>query len=172
MKAMRTRAALALGVLTGCGLLHRAFETPKLTYRASHKRSMGLEGLQLDLLYDVENPNPVDVVVVKANVQLWVEDVRLAVVSPTERIVVPAKSTVQLTLPARVRFGDLYDSAITLRHKDTAHYRTEGTVSLETPVGVLDLPVSGEGDFDVPGVKDTLKAKASRLPVVRDLLSH
>ncbi len=154
---MRTRHALpfALGllVLAGCAEVGKLAASvvipPKLTYRAVNVREFDLEGATLAFDFDIENKNGFGLQVAKVAYGLEVEGTRIAGEAPGG-LKLPAQAKAPLTLTARLRYQDVPALISVLGKKDAVAYKLSGTVGVQTPVGVLDLPVSHQGELPLP----------------------
>jgi len=154
---MRTRlpllSALGLLVLAGCAEVGKLAASmvvpPKLTFRAVNVREFDLEGATLAFDFDVENQNGFGLSVARIGYALEVEGTRLDGAAPGG-LKLPAKAKAPLTLTARLRYKDVPALASMLGKKDSVRYKLSGNVGVESPIGVLDVPVSHADVLDLP----------------------
>ena len=64
-----------------------------------------------------------------------------------------------------MKFADLGQALSVFLDKDVAHYQAAGHLGIDTPIGVVSLPVSKSGTFQVPKVPQL----AFGSPVVEDV---
>lgn len=151
---MRRLSIATLLLFTGCQLItnlaNQAFEKPRLTFQRVEVTDATLAGATLNLRYTLANPNAVGLELANVSYALAVEGHPVVSGSPPNGLLVPAGGSTELTFPAQVRFADLVPTVEALLTKDSIHYRADGTVGVNTPLGVLTLPLTTEGDFEVP----------------------
>lgn len=145
---------LAAGLLLpGCALLSKllgAFEKPKLTFKTASLRQADLSGATLDLVYTLENPNPFGLSLKSISYQLEIEGRHVVSGTPPKGLKIKSRGASQLTFPATVKFADLAPTLMTFLQKDSATFRASGHIGIDTPVGVIKLPLSKSGTFPIP----------------------
>jgi LEA14-like dessication related protein len=134
-----------LGQLTSGG-----FQKPSLAYKSVSLSDVSLSGATVDVVTTVTNPNAVDLSVAEVDYRLSVDGHPVASGKPPAGIQIPARGSADVTLPATVRFAELGQALSAFLTEDSAKYKAEGTVGLNTPVGIVRVPVSHEGTFPVP----------------------
>ena len=65
---------------------------------------------------------------------------------------IPAAGKTELLFPAEIKFLDIVATLETLLSKDTASWRVEGSIGLDTPVGLLSLPLAAQDTFETPKI--------------------
>lgn len=148
-------AALALSLLaSGCSflsqLLRSAFVPPEVQFKGVTLGAVTLGDATLNLTWEVRNPNPVGVSLASLEYAFSVEGKQVVAGKPANGLRIPSQGTAELSFPATVRFQDIAPVLQTFLEKDYATYRAQGSVGLETPVGVVTLPLQYEGQFEVP----------------------
>ncbi len=154
---MKRLAPLLLVVfLPGCALLssllQSAFQQPTFDFKGLKLRDASLSGLGLDTEWRLSNPNEVGISLAEADYRLSVEGRPVVAGKPPNGLTIPANGSSDLVFPADVRFTDVAPVVEQLLSKDVASYRVDGHVGVNTPIGVLTLPFSKEGTFEVPKV--------------------
>jgi LEA14-like dessication related protein len=152
------RAHLALvtcfALLSGCAevgkLAAAAVDPPRLTFRSVELRSLDLEGATLGFNFDVENRNSFGLDVAKITYGLEVEGTRVTAGDIPGGLKLPARGTAPLTFTSRFRFRDVPGIASLLGKRDSVRYRLSGSVGVQTPLGVLELPMSHEDRVNLP----------------------
>lgn len=149
--------AVALGaaaVLSGCAevgkLAGAVIDPPKLTFRSVNVRSFDLEGVTLGFDFDIENRNSFGLDVARVTYGIEMEGTRVLTGDAPGGLRLPAQKKVPLTFTARVRFRDVPGIASLAGKRDSIRYRLAGSVGVNTPVGILDLPVSHEDTLALP----------------------
>jgi LEA14-like dessication related protein len=148
--------AVALLVVTpGCALLRAlfgSFKRPAVNFVNAELQNVSFTQATVNLNYDVDNPNGLDLEIATIEYQLFIEDRPLASGRPPNGFSLPANQKTRLAFPAQVKFTDVFPVAEVLLNKDTARYRAQGTLGVKSPIGLLTFPLQKEGDFEVPKV--------------------
>jgi LEA14-like dessication related protein len=159
MKMNRSRlvlATLCLVLLSGCAALQsffkKAFQKPRFTFKTARLSQASLSDATVDLVYQMENPNPLGLSLASVNYAFFVEDKQVVAGTPPAGLNIAANGKSDLVFPANVRFADLVPVVSTFLNKDSARYRAQGSLGVKTPLGVISFPLSHEGTFEVPKV--------------------
>jgi LEA14-like dessication related protein len=143
--------ALVIGSCAWLGqVASGGFQKPSLAYKSVSLSDVSLSGATVDVVTTVTNPNAVDLSVAEVDYRLSVDGHPVASGTPPAGLQIPARGSADLTLPATVRFAELGQALSAFLTQDSAKYKAEGTVGLNTPVGIVRVPVSHEGTFPVP----------------------
>lgn len=147
---------ICVASLSSCALLtdlaKSAFQKPTVRLKQAQPKDLSLSGMTLDTVWVVDNPNPVGLTLARSDYALFIDDKQVVAGQPPNGISLPAQGRGQLVFPAQVKFADLVPVVQTFLTKDRATYRVEGTVGINTPLGVLSFPLQAQGDFEVPKV--------------------
>jgi LEA14-like dessication related protein len=148
--------ALLAATASSCALLNQllgsAFKKPTLTFRSAQLADASLAGATVNLTYALHNPNPLGLSLASVSYALFVEGKQVVAGAPPKGLQVGAQRTTDLTFPAAVKFAELAPVLQVFLSKDRARYRAEGTIGVQTPLGVLSFPLSHEADFEVPKI--------------------
>jgi LEA14-like dessication related protein len=157
---MRTSRPLVVALaatlaLSGCAALNQiaasAFEKPRLTFRSASLQSLDLEGATLAFAFDLENPNGFGLSVARLGYGVELEGTRVATGDMPGGLKIPAAGKAPITFPVRIRYRDVPGIVSLLgKQRDTIGYRLSGTVGVQTPVGVIDLPMSHQATLPLP----------------------
>jgi len=151
---------------SGCALLrdllHAAVQPPELRFKGASLGEVTLSQATLNLTWEITNPNAVGISLARLDYALSVEGNKVASGAPPSGLHLPASGSAELVFPATVRFQDVAPVLETFLKKDYASYRAQGTLGIDTPVGVIDLPLATEGQFEVPKVPE-VKVEAPRI---------
>lgn len=152
----RTRAALRLASLAtfaalsaGCPLLKTYTQKPKLHLQKVDVKDVNFAGATLEALLDVENRIPVGITIGKVSWAVSIEGSHLVGGDLAQGVTIPASAHAPVTIPFQVKFEDLWRISQKYKDQDTAPYRLEGTMDLDTPIGPIQLPFHYDGTVPV-----------------------
>jgi LEA14-like dessication related protein len=150
----RLAAVAALLALAGCAelgqLASAAIRKPTLTFEAATLEGLDLEGVTLGFRYRLDNPNAIGLELARLGYALDVEGRHVVDGQVKNGVRIPANGSVPVTFPVRLRFADVPGFASLVGARDSVAYRLTGTAGIQTPVGVLDVPLSYSGQVPVP----------------------
>lgn len=145
---------LLLPLLAGCALLRSlvgaAFEKPTLAFKDAQVPSVDFEGAELDLTFLVTNPNSMGLNLAQATYALQIEGKQVLAGAPSRGLVIPAHATTAVTFPARIKWLDIVPALAALFAQDSVRYRASGSVGVDSPIGLITLPLEHEGTFSAP----------------------
>jgi LEA14-like dessication related protein len=145
---------LLLPLCLGCALLRSAlsssFEKPTLVFRDARLSSVDFEGAEVDLVFLVNNPNSMGLDLAKADYLLQVEGKQVVAGAPQNGLAIPARGSAEVTFPARVKWAEIVPALEALFAQEVVHYRASGQLGVNTPIGVVTLPLEHEGTFASP----------------------
>lgn len=156
MKRLRLLVSLSLLVTlqTGCAalldVLRATVQEPTLTFQSVALTDVSLTGLTLDTAWRLDNPNAVAISLASIEYALSVENAPVISGSPAQGLQIPAQGSTVLHFPATVTFQSVGILVQTFASKDTATYKVGGAIGVQTPIGVLKLPLEKQGTFEVP----------------------
>lgn len=143
-----------LPLLCGCSLLGKvasaAFERPKLEFKDAKLDHIDFTGADFTLVYLVTNPNSAGLSLAQTDYALQVENHPLLAGKPQGGLQIPGKGIADVAFPAHVAWNDLAPAVEALFAQQSVHYRASGTLGINTPIGVLALPLEHEGTFAPP----------------------
>jgi LEA14-like dessication related protein len=131
----------------GCSFL---LDKPEVKVRDLNVVGLGVEGVELEFLLTVTNPNSFPLVLNGYTYDLNVMALPLTKGGKRERMEFPAEKATDVRLPFKVAYGDLWE--ILKRQPDQSRipYRLNAGFEVETPFGTTTVPVSKESVFAVP----------------------
>ena len=147
---------LALAVLaTGCADLLKllqggGFQTPALTFQRAVLRDLALDRATLDVVFRVDNPNSVGIDLASVAYELKIEGRSLVSGRPEKGLQIPASGSAEVVFPGSVRFTDLAEGLQAALAKKAVHWRASGEAGVNTPIGIVALPLAAEGDVALP----------------------
>lgn len=146
--------AAFLSVLSGCAYLQQflktAFREPTFTFKNMVLNDVSLGGLNLDTVWDLNNPNSVGISLAAVDYALFIENKQVVAGHPENGLQLAANGSSELHFPANIKFQDVAGVVETFLTKDLASWRAEGSIGVQTPIGVLKFPMAKEGQFEVP----------------------
>lgn len=139
-------------VAGGCALLQSILggQKPELVFRDVRLTSWSLDKVDLELIYELHNPYDVALELAEVAYQLEVEGKRLLSGMPKEGLKVRGRGKQLLKFPTTVHFLDVVPVVTKLFSKESLGYRASGSLGVDTPLGVVALPLSHTGRIDVP----------------------
>jgi len=137
---------------SGCALWRMVTgeKQPELTFKEVRFAGWSLDSVQLDLVYELDNPWDVPLNLAEVAYQLEVEGRRVVSGAPKAGLRIQPRRKQALVFPATVHFLDVIPTVQALFTKDALAYRASGRLGVKTPVGVVGLPLSKTGRIDVP----------------------
>ncbi len=155
---------IALATLgTGCEAL--AELTPKVTFERLDVNDINFEHADVDFVFAVDNPNPIDVGLADFSYALALEEVPFLEGDNGQGFQLEANGTSELGLPLDIAFAQVFETIEATRGEDLVDFRLAGDMGFNTPAGKVDLPYSEEGDF--PALRTpTFRFQALRVPKV------
>lgn len=146
--------AACLSVFSGCAYLQQflqaAFREPTFTFKNMVLNDVSLGGLNLDTVWDLNNPNNVGISLAAVDYALFIENKQVVAGHPENGLQLAANGSSELHFPANIKFQDVAGVVETFLTKDLAAWRAEGSIGVQTPIGVLKFPMAKEGQFEVP----------------------
>ena len=143
-----------LPLLSGCSLVQSVVtstaERPSLEFKNVAFPRIDLDGADINLVFQVTNPNSVGLDLAQADYAVDIEGHRLVGGKPQGGLKIPARGSSEVTLPVSVHWKDLAPAVETLFSKDKIAYKVGGTFGLSSPVGPVSLPIEHQGTFDAP----------------------
>jgi len=156
MRRILAVLSLSAVALMGCKLLEDLFKTafkqPGFTFKNVALTDISLGGLTLDTVWQLDNPNSVGLSLATVDYALFIDNKQVLAGAPAQGLQIPAKGATDLHFPAGIKFLDLVGVIETFLVKDQAAWRAEGSLGVQTPVGVIKLPLAKDGMFEVPKI--------------------
>ncbi len=145
--------ALALLALTGCEGWED-FELdpymPTVSFQRVDVHGVDWEGVDADFVFDVNNPNPVDVGMARFDYNLAFEGVDWLNGDDPDGLVLTAEGASELALPVSMQFASLWEMVQAVRGEDQIEFGLDGSFGFDTPLGPLDIPYDELGGFPAP----------------------
>jgi len=154
MKRLLLPLAAASLMFSGCALLSEllteVFQKPGFRFKNVSLHNASLAGINLDTVWQLDNPNTVGLSLATIDYALFVDNKQLVAGKPAKGLQIPANGSTDLTFPAEIKFADIVPAIETLLTKDSALWRAEGVLGVQTPIGIISFPLSAENTFETP----------------------
>jgi LEA14-like dessication related protein len=144
--------ALSLLTLTGCATLKKLFKKPRVTFKTARLANASLSDATVDVVYTVDNPNTFGLSLAKVDYAFFVEGKQVVAGSPRKGLELKPRASNELVFPANVKFADIVPVVETFLNKDAATFKAQGSLGIDTPIGVISFPLEHEGTFEIPKI--------------------
>jgi LEA14-like dessication related protein len=142
-------------LLGGCATLKGAIKKPTMKFNAARFAAADFKALQMDLLFDLHNPNPIGMKLDGYAMKLVVDGVTLLDGEVDHALDLRGGKTAQLVLPVTLVWSELIERVTSGRGlPDDLPFAASGAASVDSPIGRLSLPFSVEST--IPVVKPPL----------------
>lgn len=152
--AVALALAAPLLALSGCAavgeLARSAFQKPTLTLKQASVAAIDFDGATLAFDYQVDNPNAFGLRL--GRLQYWLELERREVVrgEAPGGVTLPASGSAPVRFTARLPFAAVPRLLELARSGAPVRYTVGGVLGVDTPIGIVDLPLSHAGQVDLP----------------------
>ena len=123
-------------ILKGVG-----YKDPTITCRQVDVTNVSLDGVTLDFLFDVTNPNPAGFTIAELEYVLIVNDVEAARGREAKRIRIEPHASSEVRLPYTVKYQNLMSTALSFVKPDGLSYQLNIRFGLKTPIGILPINI-------------------------------
>jgi LEA14-like dessication related protein len=153
----RTRVVLAATALLMCLFTVTScseIEEPVVTMTGVDFRGVSTEGIALDLLLDVENPNGFGVNIGELEYTVLLDNMKVATGTQSDPVVVPADGTVEVAIPFTIVWSGVDKGLKKLLDGEEHEWRLKGSVRLSKGAMSRFFRFSEVGTFDAPRASD------------------
>lgn len=137
---------------------------PTVTFDALEPEEITFERAKVDFVFQVDNPNPVDVGLSSFSYDLGLEDVPLLSGDNEDGFQLEASNASELRLPIDLTWQGVFETIQATRGEDFVDFGLGGHFGFDTPLGEARLPYQESGDF--PALR-TPKFRFQNLRMVR-----
>jgi len=146
--------AVAAAPLVSCGQLGQLADalkpyTPKIHFKTLSLQGLSFSQIDVDFVFTIDNPNPLNVKLDTFSYALGLEGVRLVSGVNEQGVALKAKGSSELSLPVSLRFSDIFEAVSSAAGKDELDFALSGDFGFQTPVGMARVPFEEEGSFPV-----------------------
>lgn len=120
---------------------------PKVTFNRFDLTDLDFEHIDVDFVFDVDNPNPVDIPLARFDYSLGFEGIELIAGDDPNGLQLKGESTSEMALPVGLEFANIFDIAQAVRGIDTIGFGLAGSFGFDTDLGPVDIEYDESGDF-------------------------
>ena len=110
-------------------------------------RAISFEEIQTEFVFDVSNPNPIEIELANFSYALDLQSVALFSGDNADGFTLGNRTDTQLVLPVDVVFSDVWDTVQATQGEDVVAFGLQGHFGFDTPIGDMKLPYHETGDF-------------------------
>jgi LEA14-like dessication related protein len=153
---MKTLITASLLALASCALLPSSLTdrlkpfTPKVSFQKLSIKKVSFTQADVDFVFSVQNPNPLQVKLSSFRYQLDLEGVKTLEGSDPNGLAIAASGSSDLSLPVSLVYQELYKTVQAVKGKDDIKFGLSGEFGFMTPAGEVKLPFKEEGSFPAP----------------------
>lgn len=147
-------ASLSSGCAVLGQLLANVFQQPTFRFKNAAVHDVNFEGMQLDTMWQLDNPNAVALSLASVEYKLFIDDKQVVAGTPPSGLSIPAQGTTELQFPAKVKWLEIFPALEAVVTKDEVTWRVEGVIGVETPLGILKFPLSAQDELETPKLPD------------------
>ncbi len=130
---------------TGCDELEPFL--PTVQFESMQLRDLSFKDASVDFVFNVDNPNPVDIGLASFSYDLGLEQINLFSGDDPDGFVLGAEDGSELRLPVTLNFVDTWDAVQATRGEDYVAFDIAGDFGFDTPIGLVELPYDEGGEF-------------------------
>jgi len=132
-------------LVTGCAEVDQFL--PKVKFNKLDVRAISFEQIETDFVFDVSNPNPIEIELASFSYALDLEAVQLFSGDNNEGFALANRGDTELLLPVDIVFADAWDTVSATRGEDNVDFGLNGHFGFNTPLGEMKLPYDEGGQF-------------------------
>lgn len=136
---------LLLGCYSGGSDLSQFIPTVK--FNRLELTDIDFEDLSVDFVFDVHNPNPVDIPLERFNYGLDLADIEILSGDSPDGVQLRNGATSEMVLPVDLNFVNLYELVTAERGEDNLPFAFRGGFGWDTDIGPVDVSFDEAGDF-------------------------
>jgi LEA14-like dessication related protein len=133
-------------LLIGCTGDFSSF-LPTVGFKRFEVNSLDFTQIEVDFVFDVHNPNPVDVPLERFDYTLAFEQIDVLWGDNPDGLHLEAEGSSEMALPVTIDFEGIYEVAQATRGEDEIDYGLRGGFGFDTDVGPVDVLYAEEGAF-------------------------
>ena len=127
---------------------------PVVTMTGVDVKGISLEGVALDLLLDVENPNGFGANIGELDYTVMLDNNEVATGTRSDLVAVPAAGTVEVAVPFTIKWSGIDKGLKKLLDGEEHEWRLKGSVRLSKGAISRTFRFSEKGTFDAPKASD------------------
>ncbi|HET9551993.1 MAG TPA: LEA type 2 family protein [Anaeromyxobacteraceae bacterium] len=123
---------------------------PSLIFRSASVTGASFEGVTVDVAFEIENPNAFALPVVRLSHAVSVDGVPAFSGNAAAHAAVPSRGIYPVTVPVFLPYGRIPAIGERVAAGRPVEYQVSGAVGVQTPAGIMDLPIGWQGVMPVP----------------------
>jgi LEA14-like dessication related protein len=131
-----------------------SIEEPVVTITGVEVHGISTEGLALDLLVDVENPNSFGADISELTYRVLLDDTKVAEGLQDDTVAVPAESTVEVKIPFTIVWSGMDEGVTKLLDGEEHDWRLDGRVRLSKGAISRTFSFAERGSYEAPRASD------------------
>lgn len=120
---------------------------PTVTFNRLALTDLSFEDLSVDFVFDVQNPNPVDLPLERFDYALDLADIEILWGDSPNGIELRGEDTSEMVLPVSLSFQGIYELVTTDRGTDNLPFALRGGFGWDTDIGPIDITFDEAGEF-------------------------
>ena len=151
---------LMFAVLSGCASMDAVkkaagIKDPAVSIAGMNVSTLSAEGLTLQFVLDVDNPNPIPLNLAGFDYALKLDGKQLMAGEQRDKVNIKARGSSQVKVPVSLKFSDLSRLISGAINKENLGYELKTSALVDLPViGIKKIPASKKGTFPVPRAPD------------------
>ncbi|MDP2312332.1 MAG: LEA type 2 family protein [Pseudomonadota bacterium] len=138
---------MILALLLGCTDGDFSAFVPQVKFQRLDLTAIDFEHIDVDFVFDVENPNPIEIPLSRFTYALGLEGIEILAGDDPNGLQLKAEGTSELALPVGLYFANIFDAVEATRGLDYLGFGLAGSFGFDTDLGPVDIAVAEEGSF-------------------------
>jgi LEA14-like dessication related protein len=134
-----------LAILGGCEELDPYL--PKVRFKELQVQDIDFQKADVDFVFSVDNPDPVDISLSSFSYNLGLEDVNFLSGDDADGMTLAAVGSSDLALPVSLTWEDAWNTVQATKGEDYVDFGLDGDFGFETPIGEALIPYDAGGNF-------------------------
>lgn len=127
---------------------------PTVKFNRLDLTDLSFDDLSIDFVFDVRNPNPVDLPLERFDYALDLADIEILWGDSPTGIELRGEDTSEMVLPVTLSFEGIYELVTTDRGVDNLPFAFRGGFGWDTDIGPVDVTFDEQGDFPALRIPD------------------
>ncbi len=120
---------------------------PTVKFNRLELTALSFEDLSVDFVFDVHNPNPLELPLERFDYGLLLADLEILSGDSPDGVTLREEATSEMALPVSLNFVNLYELVIAERGTDNLPFQLKGGFGWDTDIGPVDVTFDETGDF-------------------------
>jgi LEA14-like dessication related protein len=138
---------MILALLVGCTGGDFSSFVPTVQFKRFDLVGLDWEHIDVDFVFDVDNPNPVEVPISRFDYSLGFEGIDFLSGDDPNGLSLVADGSSEWALPVGLDFADLFDVVTATRGLDSIGFNLKGGFGFDTDLGPVDIEYDNDGAF-------------------------